>query len=59
MGIEDLGYQGNRPNVWDGVPEEVLKEHNMQYEAEWLAKCVNQNNRAEIAKWDDDGNLIS
>lgn len=59
MGIEDLGYQGNRPNVWDGVPEEVLKEHQLSYEPEWLAKCVNQDTRADIAKWDDQGNLIS
>jgi hypothetical protein len=59
MGIEDLGYQGNRPNVWDGVPEDVLKEHGMAYEEEWLAKCVNQDTRNEIAQWDDKGNLIT
>lgn len=59
MGIEDLGYQGNRPNVWDGVPEDVLKEHGMAYEEEWLAKCVNQETRNEIAQWDDKGNLIT
>ncbi len=59
MGIEDLGYQGNRPNVWDGVPQEVLNELGMSYDPEWLAKCINQDNRADIAKWDDDGNLIS
>ena len=27
MGVEDLGYVGNRPNDWQGVPPEVLKEH--------------------------------
>lgn len=27
MGIEDLGYVGNRPNDWPGVPPEVLKAH--------------------------------
>ena len=59
MGIDDLGYKGNTPNVWDGVPEDVLKEHGMSYEEEWLAKCVDQSKRAEIAQWDDDGNLIS
>lgn len=26
-GIADLGYQGNRPGVWTGVPEDVLKAH--------------------------------
>ncbi len=59
MGIEDLGYQGNRPNVWDGVPQEVLDDLGLSYEPEWLAKCVNQDTRAEVAQWDDDGNLIS
>lgn len=27
MGIEDLDYQGNKPNQWDGVPEEVLRQY--------------------------------
>lgn len=59
LGYKDLGYQGNTPNIWDGVPEEVLKEHGLQYEEEWLAKCVNQDRRAEIAEWDKDGNLLN
>lgn len=59
MGIEDLGYKGNTPNVWNGVPDDVLKKHGLAYEEEWLAKCVNQDNRLDIAKWDDDGNLIT
>jgi hypothetical protein len=59
MGIEDLGYRGNSPNVWDGVPQEVLDEHGLNYEPEWLAKCVDQSSRNEIAMWDDEGKLIS
>jgi hypothetical protein len=59
MGIEDLGYKGNTPNIWDGVPDEVLKEHSMAYDEEWLKKCVDQNKRDQIANWDDEGNLIS
>lgn len=27
IGIDDLGYVGNKPGVWTGVPEDVLKEH--------------------------------
>lgn len=27
IGIEDIGYMGNRPNVWDGVPADVLKKY--------------------------------
>ena len=59
MGIEDLGYKGNMPNIWDGVPQDVLDQHGVAYEAEWLAKCVDQSKRGEIAQWDDEGNLIS
>ena len=58
MGIDDLGYVGNRPNIWDGVPEEVLNEHGLAYEPEWLAKCINQENRDKIAVWDEEGNLV-
>jgi len=59
MGINDLGYKGNVPNVWDGVPDEVLREHNVDYDPEWLAKCVDQSKREDIAEWDEDMNLIS
>lgn len=27
MGVEDIGYAGNRPGVWKGVPEDLLQEH--------------------------------
>ena len=27
MGIKDIGYMGNRPNQWDGVPADVLKKY--------------------------------
>ncbi|MCU7549597.1 gluconate 2-dehydrogenase subunit 3 family protein [Chitinophagaceae bacterium LB-8] len=30
MGIGDLGYMGNRPGKWTGVPAEVLQQYNMQ-----------------------------
>lgn len=59
MGIEDLGYKGNTPNNWDGVPEDVLQKHGMAYEEEWLKKCVDASTRNEVAVWDEDGNLIS
>lgn len=29
MGIEDMGYAGNRPNVWDGPPAEVLRQYDL------------------------------
>ena len=59
IGIEDLGYKGNMPNVWDGVPEDILEQHGVAYEEEWLAKCIDQSTRGEIAEWDEDGNLLT
>lgn len=31
MGIKDLGYVGNVPNEWEGVPADVLKQYNLAY----------------------------
>ncbi len=31
MGHKDMGYVGNRPNNWEGVPENVLKEFGLSY----------------------------
>ena len=59
MGIKDLGYQGNTPNVWDGVPEAVLAKHGLAYDPAWLAKCVDQEKRDVVAEWDEDRNLIN
>ncbi len=58
-GIEDLGYKGNTPNVWDGVPQEVLDQHGLSYDEDWLAKCVDQSKRDVQAEWDDQGNLLT
>lgn len=30
MGFEDLGYVGNQPNQWTGVPKDVLKQYGME-----------------------------
>ncbi|TDH21406.1 gluconate 2-dehydrogenase subunit 3 family protein [Segetibacter sp. 3557_3] len=30
MGIEDLGYVGNRPNQWTGVPADVIKQYGLE-----------------------------
>jgi len=27
IGVKDIGYVGNRPGVWDGVPEDLLQAH--------------------------------
>jgi hypothetical protein len=59
VGINELGYRGNQPNVWDGVPDEVLKAHGMSYDESWIPKFVDQSKRNDIAQWDEEGNLIS
>jgi gluconate 2-dehydrogenase gamma chain len=32
MGIGDIGYKGNVPNQWEGVPEAVQKQYGVSYE---------------------------
>jgi hypothetical protein len=59
IGIEELGYKGNMPNVWDGVPDEVLQQHGISYDADWIAKCVDQSKRNITAQWDEKGNLLT
>ena len=59
IGFDDLGVNSNYPNVWDGVPAEVLKDHDVDYDPAWLAKCVDQTKRMDIAEWDDAGNLLT
>lgn len=59
VGIADLGYKGNQPNVWDGVPQDVLDKHGVAYDPEWIAKCIDQSTRGTIATWDDNGNLLT
>ena len=58
-GFRDLGYQGNTPNVWDGVPQEELVKHGMSYEQEWLEKCVDQSRRDITTEWEDDMSSIT
>jgi len=40
IGIDDLGYVGNRPNQWDGVPKEVLDQYGVKYDQKTLDECV-------------------
>lgn len=30
IGIEDVGYVGNKPNNWDGVPPEIIKQYGLE-----------------------------
>lgn len=38
MGIKDLGYMGNTPNQWNGVPDDVLKQYGLAYEPRELTE---------------------
>jgi hypothetical protein len=40
IGIKDLGYVGNRPNQWDGVPADVLAQYGLKYDERTLAESV-------------------
>lgn len=40
MGLADLGYMGNRPNQWNGVPQDVLDQYGLQYDARTLEISV-------------------
>jgi gluconate 2-dehydrogenase gamma chain len=40
MGVTDLGYMGNVPNLWNGVPEDVLKQYGVAYTEKELKECV-------------------
>ena len=31
MGMDDIGYVGNTPNQWNGVPDDVLKQYGLSY----------------------------
>jgi hypothetical protein len=58
IGFKYLGYKGNTPNVWDGVPDEVMKKHGFAYEEKYLSQYLKPDERGKIAEWDDEGNLI-
>ncbi len=32
IGFKDVGYLGNRPNVWEGVPADVLQQYGLSYD---------------------------
>ena len=40
IGVKDLGYAGNTPNRWNGVPDDVLKQYNLAYTDKELKECV-------------------
>jgi len=40
IGIKDIGYAGNTPNKWNGIPDDVLKQYNLAYTDKEMKECV-------------------
>lgn len=40
IGIADLGYVGNTPNQWDGVPQDVLDQYGLKYDERTMNESV-------------------
>ncbi len=40
IGVKDVGYVGNTPNQWNGVPEDVLKQYGLAYTEKELKECI-------------------
>ena len=40
MGVKDLGYAGNQPNQWNGVPDEVLDRYGIAYTDKDQKDCI-------------------
>lgn len=52
MGMEDMGYQGNQPNEWDGVPDDVLKQYGLEYDQKTLDQCLKKEDRGKMMTWE-------
>src|ERR1700704_326378 len=46
IGVKDIGYIGNVPNQWNGVPADVLKQYNLAYTEKELKECVSFDKKA-------------
>jgi len=40
IGVKDVGYIGNAPFNWNGVPDDVLKQYNLAYSEKELKECI-------------------
>jgi hypothetical protein len=40
IGVKDIGYVGNAPNQWNGVPDDVLKQYGLAYTEKELKECI-------------------
>ncbi|MBO9205298.1 MULTISPECIES: gluconate 2-dehydrogenase subunit 3 family protein [Niastella] len=40
IGVKDVGYAGNTPNKWNGVPDDVLKQYGLAYTEKEMKECA-------------------
>ncbi|MDQ3551932.1 MAG: gluconate 2-dehydrogenase subunit 3 family protein [Bacteroidota bacterium] len=40
IGIKDIQYMGNKPNQWNGVPDDVLKQYGLAYTQRELNESI-------------------
>jgi len=40
IGVKDIGYAGNTPNQWNGVPDDVLKQYGLSYSEKELKESI-------------------
>jgi len=40
IGVKDIGYMGNVPTQWNGVPDDVLKQYGLAYTEKELKECI-------------------
>jgi hypothetical protein len=46
IGVKDIGYMGNTPNQWNGVPDDVLKQYGLSYNDKELKECISFDHKA-------------
>ena len=52
IGVDDLGYVGNQPNAWDGIPDDVQQKHNKFYREEYQPHFLKTEERDQIETWE-------
>lgn len=40
IGVKDVDYKGNTPNLWNGVPDDVLKQYGLAYTEKEMKECI-------------------
>jgi hypothetical protein len=40
IGIKDIQYMGNKPNQWNGIPDDVLKQYGLAYTQRELNESI-------------------